>query len=491
MSAASTAADPRAPGRRLGAADVRDPVRLRGRDRLADGAPDPLGLQPPGLRHGQRAAATSCAISDRRRCAIVTAAARDFAGRPRRRDQVLTLGGQLVAQEPRGAPSLGAVPHARRRRPSTATGSSARRRSCGSSATGAPIGRVIIQYGRPRRRRPRRRSSASSCSCSLGVLAGTVLALLAGMAIARRAMAPIAELTSSRRARSRARATRRRTCPSRWPTTRSPSSRARWRACSASSTPRATRPSRCSRASAAFVADASHELRTPLTSVLANLELLAESLQRRPGRGGPLGAALLPADAPAGRRPAAARAHRRRARGRRASRCDLAQVVVEAAGELGPVSGEHEIALDVAPGDAARRARDELHRLDDQPDRERAAPHPARHRDHASRTRDAARRSGRAGRRRRRPRRAARAARPPCSSASCAAPATAAAPSAWAWRSCRPSPESHGGTGHARADRPATPGAPRSGAALRRAACPAAQTSTTTGSTIGRRFSRS
>ena len=30
-----------------------------------------------------------------------------------------------------------------------------------------------------------------------------------------------------------------------------------------------------------FVADASHELRTPLTSVLANLELLEETLRRR------------------------------------------------------------------------------------------------------------------------------------------------------------------------------------------------------------------
>ena len=88
-----------------------------------------------------------------------------------------------------------------------------------------------------------------------------------------------------------------------------------------------------------FVADASHELRTPLTSVLANLELLAESLRRRRGRRGASSALrssrrmrrlvadlLLLARTDAGaRRP-------------RASRCDLAQIVVEAAGELGPVS---------------------------------------------------------------------------------------------------------------------------------------------------------
>ncbi len=59
-----------------------------------------------------------------------------------------------------------------------------------------PIGQVIIQYGR--------RISDTEATVArvelfllLGVLAGTGLALLAGMAIARRAMAPIAELTST------------------------------------------------------------------------------------------------------------------------------------------------------------------------------------------------------------------------------------------------------------------------------------------------------
>jgi two-component system OmpR family sensor kinase len=42
--------------------------------------------------------------------------------------------------------------------------------------------------------------------------------------------------------------------------------------------------------------------------------------------------------------------------------CDLARIVVEAAGELGPVSGEHEISLDVQPA-KVEAARDELHRL--------------------------------------------------------------------------------------------------------------------------------
>jgi signal transduction histidine kinase len=43
-------------------------------------------------------------------------------------------------------------------------------------------------------------------------------------------------------------------------------------------------------------------------------------------------------------------------------RCDLAQIVVEAAAELGPVSDAHEIVLDVQPA-AVEASGDELHRL--------------------------------------------------------------------------------------------------------------------------------
>jgi two-component system OmpR family sensor kinase len=44
------------------------------------------------------------------------------------------------------------------------------------------------------------------------------------------------------------------------------------------------------------------------------------------------------------------------------ARCNLAQIVVEAAAELGSVSGEHEISLDVHPA-IVEASRDELHRL--------------------------------------------------------------------------------------------------------------------------------
>jgi signal transduction histidine kinase len=115
-----------------------------------------------------------------------------------------------------------------------------------------------------------------------------------------------------------------------------------------------------------FVADASHELRTPLTSVLANLELLAE--------GSEIG--QLPSDLGDAARSALRSSQRMRrlvadllllARtdvGRTPTRttCDLAQVVVEAAGELGPVSAEHDIVIDAQPA-AVLASRDELHRL--------------------------------------------------------------------------------------------------------------------------------
>ena len=113
-----------------------------------------------------------------------------------------------------------------------------------------------------------------------------------------------------------------------------------------------------------FVADASHELRTPLTSVLANLELLRPMSRRctatwRRRRARP----CAPLSACAGWSPTCCcwrgpTPHACVAR----EPCDLARIVVEAASELGPVSAEHDIALDVHPA-IVDGARDELHRL--------------------------------------------------------------------------------------------------------------------------------
>jgi signal transduction histidine kinase len=110
-----------------------------------------------------------------------------------------------------------------------------------------------------------------------------------------------------------------------------------------------------------FVADASHELRTPLTSVLANLELLAESLA---GDQGEAARSALRSSQRMRRLVADLLLLARTDIGRvvQRERCDLAQIVIEATAELGPVSGNHEISLDVHPA-VVEASRDELHRL--------------------------------------------------------------------------------------------------------------------------------
>jgi len=194
----------------------------------------------------------------------------------------------------------------------------------------------------------------------LGVLAGSMLALAAGMAIARRAMAPIAALTSSAAEIARTRD----------PSQHIPQPLADDEVAELARTlegmlreldaARAETESTLAR-QRQFVADASHELRTPLTSVLANLELLADSLhgeQAEAARSALRSSQRmrrLVADLLLLARSDAARvvAH---------EPCDLAQVVVEAAAELGPVSTAHEISLDIHPAPVLG-ARDELLRL--------------------------------------------------------------------------------------------------------------------------------
>jgi signal transduction histidine kinase len=112
-----------------------------------------------------------------------------------------------------------------------------------------------------------------------------------------------------------------------------------------------------------FVADASHELRTPLTAVLANLELLAETLDgeqreaadaalRSSRRMRSLVADLL----------LLARADARRIAPREPT--DLARVVMEAAGELQTVDGgHHDLRVEAPEPVMVLGTRDELHRV--------------------------------------------------------------------------------------------------------------------------------
>ena len=138
--------------------------------------------------------------------------------------------------------------------------------------------------------------------------------------------------------------------------TRSPSWRARWRGCS----PRSTAPARNTEAmldrQREFVADASHELRTPLTSVLANLELLTEELE---GEQAETAEAALRSTRRMRRLVGdlllLARADARRVQPHRPT--DVAEVLIEAAAELGPMAERHELSIAAEPVGRRRRAR--------------------------------------------------------------------------------------------------------------------------------------
>jgi signal transduction histidine kinase len=276
--------------------------------------------------------------------------------------RIFTLGGTIVAQEPSNAPSLG-TPSVQ---PNTVNGYRVLSRPgiVRVSSTDEPIGQVIIQYGR--------RTSDTEATVTrvelfllFGVLAGSGLALLAGMAIARRAMAPIAELTSTAEAIARTRDPSRGVPQSEADDEVSELARTLEGMLRELDAARGETELMLAR-QRRFVADASHELRTPLTSVLANLELLADRSE----------VGELDGDLAEAARSALRSSQRMRrlvadllllartdvGRVVRRESCDLAQIVVEAAAELGPVSAEHEIVLDVHPA-VVDAARDELHRL--------------------------------------------------------------------------------------------------------------------------------
>jgi len=194
----------------------------------------------------------------------------------------------------------------------------------------------------------------------LGVIGGTVLALLAGLAVAQRAMRPIAQLSDAAREIELTRDPSRRLPHPDADDEVAELARTLEGMLGALDAARNDTEAMLER-QRKFVADASHELRTPLTSVLANLELLTEELggeqadtaqaalrsTRRMRR--LVGDLLLLARADAGRVQAR-------------SPTDLAEVLVEAAAELGPVAGEHDLSIAAAPA-VVPGARDDLHRL--------------------------------------------------------------------------------------------------------------------------------
>jgi len=198
-----------------------------------------------------------------------------------------------------------------------------------------------------------------------GILGGTLLACLAGVAIAGRAMRPIATLTSSAKEIAETRD------PSRHMPRPPVEDEVGELAETLEQMLRSLDAARAEREHAMqqqreFVADASHELRTPLTSVLANLELLQASLagpgqaedrevvdsalrsSRRMSR--LVADLLLLARADAGR----LAAHKG---------CDLAEIAGDAALEAAPLMGDREFVIDNDRPLRVEGSADELHRM--------------------------------------------------------------------------------------------------------------------------------
>ena len=222
-----------------------------------------------------------------------------------------------------------------------------------------PAGEAMLLYARPLSDLDHTLAKVS-LFLFLGVLGGTVLALLAGLANAQRAMRPITHLTEAAREIERTRDASRHVPLPRADDEVAELARTLEGMLQSLDQARTATEEMLAR-QREFVADASHELRTPLTSVLANLELLAEELR---GEQEETATAAL-RSAKRMRRLVGdllllARADAKRVQQHRAM--DLGQVLTEAVAELGPMAEDHEVTIDasdaVVSGD-----RDDLHRL--------------------------------------------------------------------------------------------------------------------------------
>ncbi len=200
----------------------------------------------------------------------------------------------------------------------------------------------------------------------IGVGGGALLATLAGLWIAQRAMRPIAGLT----------ATARKIATTRDPSLQMPKPVAEDEVAELARTldsmlgeldAARNEAQQMVQAQREFVADASHELRTPLTSILANLELLQERLERDPGAGDE--AEMVESALRSSRRMRRlvadllmlARADAGRVGERRP--CDLADIAETAIAEVRPVADSHRLVLEADGPVPISANADELHRL--------------------------------------------------------------------------------------------------------------------------------
>jgi len=200
----------------------------------------------------------------------------------------------------------------------------------------------------------------------VGVLGGTVLAALAGMAVASRAMRPIAAVT----------ATAREIASTRDPSLRMPAPETDDEVGELTVTleqmlrqldAARSETEQMMQAQREFVADASHELRTPLTSILANLELLQERLDglERRGEDGEMVASALRSSRRMSRLVSDLLLLARADAGRTSSRreCDLSEVAAAAVSEVRPVANGRRLTIDDEGPVPVEGNPDELHRL--------------------------------------------------------------------------------------------------------------------------------
>jgi two-component system, OmpR family, sensor kinase len=300
-----------------------------------------------------------------RRLALNVAASSDAAVR------VLDADGSVAAQAPPGIGKLGPT--------DTETVRDFYNEACGcvyrvytrgiypEGTQGGPAGLaagaepdVFLQFGRQRATLDTTITRVRTF-LGLGVLAGTALALLAGLAVARRAMTPIADLTyvASHVGRTRD------------PAVTLPPAHGRDEVADLNRTLRemlhALDAARTEIESGLqrereFMADASHELRTPLTSVLANLELLEAELDGEPAE---IAQSALRSTHRMRRLVADLLFLARADAGRESPMVpvDFGQVVQDAAAETAPLSVDHAMRVEAPTGVLVLGVADDLHRL--------------------------------------------------------------------------------------------------------------------------------
>jgi signal transduction histidine kinase len=199
-----------------------------------------------------------------------------------------------------------------------------------------------------------------------GIIAGTILAAVAGYALAGRTLRPVSQLT----------ATARKVAATRDPSRRIPEPEAQDEVAELARTlDKMLRELEAARAETDqmiqaqrdFVADASHELRTPLTSILANLELLQDRLEeeRAGSEDGEMVAGALASSRRMSRLVSDLLLLARADAGRIGSRreCDLVEIGAAALSEVRAVADGHALSFEADGPVAVQGNPDELHRL--------------------------------------------------------------------------------------------------------------------------------